>query len=170
MVDTVLETLRTELADLGNVADIVRVVLRLFVACALGACIGWERELSGAMAGLRTHMLVALGVAMMIMGSQLSGVSQAELSRVLQGIFAGVGFVGAAAIIRPHDGERVHGVTTAASIWATASIAAAAGLGLEAPAIVATIFAVVILAWLRRVERKQLARLPPTGDDHPGAS
>ena len=168
-METVLETLRAELADLGNVADITQVVLRLLVASALGACIGWERERSGAIAGLRTHMLVALGVAMMIMGSQLAGVAQAELSRVLQGIFAGVGFVGAAAIIRPHDGERVHGVTTAASIWATASIAAAAGLGLEAPAIVATVFAVVILAWLRRVERKHLAQMPPTGDDHPGA-
>jgi putative Mg2+ transporter-C (MgtC) family protein len=167
MMDTVLETLRTELADLGDTADITRVVLRLFVASALGACLGWERERAGAMAGLRTHMLVALGVAMMIVASQLGGVAQAELSRVLQGIFAGVGFVGAAAIIRPHDGERVHGVTTAASIWATASIAAAAGLGLEAPAIVATVFAVVILAWLRRVERKQIARQLAKDDDGP---
>ena len=169
MIDTVLQTLRAELADVGNTADITRVVLRLFVASVLGACLGWERERSGAVAGLRTHMLVALGVAMMIMASQLSGVAQAELSRVLQGIFAGVGFVGAAAIIRPHDGDRVHGVTTAASIWATAAIAAAAGLGLEAPAIIATLFAVVILAWLRRVERKRDALVPPTGDDHPGA-
>jgi len=158
-MDIVVETLRAELADLGNVADLVRVMLRLSVACALGACLGWERERSGALAGLRTHMLVALGVAMMIVASQMSGVAQAELSRVLQGIFAGVGFVGAAAIIRGHDGERVHGVTTAASIWATASIAAAAGLGLEVPAIVATLFAVVILAWLRRVENKQIAKL-----------
>jgi len=163
-MDTVLEILRAELADLGNVAEHVRVVVRLFVATALAACLGWERERSGAVAGLRTHMLVALGVAVMIVGSQQSGISQAELSRVLQGIFAGVGFVGAAAIIRPHDGERVHGVTTAASIWATAAIAAAAGLGLEAIAIVATIFAVVILAWLRRVERKAIAALPPNDE------
>ena len=167
MSDVVLQTLREELADLGNGADIVRVVLRLSVAMALGACIGWERERTGAMAGLRTHMLVALGVALMIVGSQLSGVAQAELSRVLQGIFAGVGFVGAAAIIRTHEGERVHGVTTAASIWATAAIAAAAGLGLEAPAIIGTVFAVVILAWLRRVERKnelkaQAGETPPS--------
>jgi len=66
------------------------------------------------------------------------------------------------------DSGGVIGLTTAASIWATASIAAAAGLGLEAPAIIATLFAVVILAWLRRVERKHNALVPPTGDDHPG--
>ena len=162
-MDTVLDVLRAELADLGNLAEHVRVVVRLFVATALAACLGWERERSGAVAGLRTHMLVALGVAVMIVGSQQSGISQAELSRVLQGIFAGVGFVGAAAIIRPHDNQ-VHGVTTAASIWATAAIAAAAGLGLEALAIVATIFAVVILAWLRRVERKAIAALPPNDE------
>ena len=166
-MDIVVETLRAELADLGNVADIVRVVLRLFVACALGACIGWERELSGAMAGLRTHMLVALGVAMMIMGSQLSGVAQAELSRVLQGIFAGVGFVGAAAIIRPHEGQ-IHGVTTAAGIWATAAIAAAAGLGRVPIAMIATAFTVVILVWLRRVEHKRAERIQQAENEKPG--
>ena len=164
-MESVLEMLRSELADLGDGAEIVRVVLRLFVATALGACLGWERERAGAVAGWRTHMLVALGVAVMIVASQQSGISQADLSRVLQGIFAGIGFVGAAAIIRPHNDTQVHGVTTAASIWATASIAAAAGLGLEAIAIVATIFAIVILAWLRRVERKAIAQLPP--DDKP---
>ena len=154
MIDVILDTLRAEFADFGNVREITRVVTRLLVAMALGACLGWERERTGAVAGLRTHMLVALGVALMVVGASQSGIAPADLSRVLQGIFAGVGFVGAAAIIRPHDGERVHGVTTAASIWATAAIAAAAALGREPLAIIATVFAVIILAWLRRVERK----------------
>ena len=84
-------------------------------------------------------MLVALGVALLIVSAQQSGISQADLSRVLQGIFAGIGFVGAAAIIKPRNDDHVQGVTTAASIWATAAIAAAAGLGREATAIVATV-------------------------------
>jgi putative Mg2+ transporter-C (MgtC) family protein len=163
-VDVVLDQLRAEFADFGNLRELTRVVTRLLVASVLGACIGWEREQSGAVAGLRTHMLVALGVALMIVASQQSGIAPADLSRVLQGIFAGVGFVGAAAIIRPHNDNTVRGVTTAASIWATAAIAAAAGLGREPIAIIATVFAVIILAYLRRVERKAELRAQQAED------
>ena len=155
MIDIVIAVLRDELSDFGDPVRLTRAVVRLMFAMALGACVGWEREKSGAVAGLRTHMLVALGVALMIIAAQQSGVSTADLSRVLQGIFAGVGFVGAAAIIRPRDDDHVRGVTTAASIWATAAIAAAAGLGRVATGIMAMLCTVAILAWLRRVERKR---------------
>jgi len=156
MNDIILDTLREEFSDLADPVQLTRVVVRLLLAIALGACLGWERERHGKTAGLRTHMLVALGVALMIVAAQQSGISQADLSRVLQGVFAGIGFVGAAAIIKPHDDdkERVRGVTTAASIWSTAAIAAAAGLGRESTAIVATVFAMVILSLLLRLEKR----------------
>ena len=165
-MDVVLATLRAEFSEFSDPEQITRVVSRLLIASALGACLGWERERSGAVAGLRTHMLVALGVALMVVAASQSGIAPADLSRVLQGIFAGVGFVGAAAIIKPREDDHVKGVTTAASIWATAAIAAAAGLGREPTAIIATVFAVVILAYLRRVERKaelkaQVGEPPP---------
>jgi len=165
--DPILDTLRTEFGDFGNLAELTRVVFRLFVAMALAACIGWEREQSGAVAGLRTHMLVSLGVALMVIAASQSKIGPADLSRVLQGIFAGVGFVGAAAIIRPHEGQ-IHGVTTAAGIWATAAIAAAAGLGRAPIAMIATAFAVVILVWLRRVEHKRAERIQQAENEKPG--
>ena len=164
-MDVVLATLRAEFSEFSDPEQITRVVSRLLIASALGACLGWERERSGAVAGLRTHMLVALGVALMVVAASQSGIAPADLSRVLQGIFAGVGFVGAAAIIKPREDDHVKGVTTAASIWATAAIAAAAGLGREPTAIIATVFAVVILAYLRRVERK--AELKAQAGDPP---
>ena len=159
----ILRTLSEEFSDLADPAQLTRVVVRLVIATALGACLGWERERRGAAAGLRTHMLVALGVALVIVSAQQSGISQGDLSRVLQGIFAGVGFVGAAAIIKPRDDDHVKGVTTAASIWATAAIAAAAGLGREATAIVATVLAIVILAVLVKVEQRLGTGPPPGG-------
>jgi len=152
--DIVLQTLREDLTDLADPTALTRVVLRLLIATALGACVGWEREISGKAAGLRTHMLVALGVALILVAAQQSGMPQADLSRVVQGVFAGIGFVGAAAIIKPSNDDHVRGVTTAASIWATAAIAAAAGLGRLGTAILATLIALVILIVLRRVERK----------------
>ena len=77
------------------------------------------------------------------------------MSRVIQGIFAGIGFLGAGAIIKQTDKDEVRGLTTAASIWATAAIGTAAGLGREATAILATLFALVILSVLLRWERRR---------------
>jgi putative Mg2+ transporter-C (MgtC) family protein len=158
---TVLSTIREEFADLGNPEQFTRVALRLVVAVALGAVVGYEREKRGKTAGLRTHMLVALGVALIIVSAQQSGVETADMTRVLQGVFAGIGFLGAGAILKLDDEHRVTGLTTAASIWATAAIAAAAGLGREATAVLATLLAYVILSVLLRAEK----RLERTRDD-----
>jgi len=157
--NTILQTLRDEFSDLADPAQFTRVVVRIGLAVALGACLGFERERHGSTAGLRTHMLVALGVALLVVSAEQSGMGQTELSRVLQGIFAGIGFLGAGAIIKHSEREHVKGLTTAASIWATAAIATAAGLGREATAILATLFAVVILALLLRLERRMTRTL-----------
>ena len=168
MWEIVIRTLQEEYADLGDPAQFTRAFARLALATALGACVGYEREMRGAIAGLRTHMLVALGVALFVVGTVESSVSSADLTRVLQGIIAGIGFVGAAAIIRPRDENQIRGVTTAAGIWATAAIAMAAGLGRETAAILGTVLVVVTLTALRRVESKHDARFPlPPPDDRP---
>ena len=153
MWQTVLSTIGEEFSDLADPEQITRVALRLVVAVALGAVVGYERERSGKTAGLRTHMLVALGVALIIVSAQQSGVEAADMTRVLQGVFAGIGFLGAGAILKLDDEHRVAGLTTAASIWATAAIAAAAGLGREGTAVLATLLAYVILSVLLRAEK-----------------
>ena len=84
-----------------------------------------------------------------------------DMSRVLQGLFAGIGFLGAGAILKLDDEQRVKGLTTAASIWATAAIAAAAGLGREATAVLATVLTYVILAVLLRLEKRMARDVPP---------
>ena len=153
MSRSVWSTLQQEFADLSDPEQLTRVSVRLVVAIALAAVLGYERERRGSTAGLRTHMLVALGVALVVVTAEQAGMDAADMSRVLQGILAGVGFLGAGAILKQGDQDQVRGLTTAASIWATAAIAAAAGLGREMTAILATLLAYLILSLLLRLER-----------------
>ncbi|HEV7801555.1 MAG TPA: MgtC/SapB family protein [Burkholderiales bacterium] len=154
MWQTVISTLRDEFSDLADPADVTRLFVRIFLAVVLAAIVGYERERRGSTAGMRTHMMVGLGVALVIVAAQQSGWEAADVSRVIQGIFAGIGFLGAGAILKQTDKDHVRGLTTAASIWATAAIGTAAGLGREATAIIATLFALVILSVLLRLERR----------------
>jgi len=142
-----------EFSDLGNAEDITRIVLRLLVALALGGLLGYERESIGASAGLRTHMLVSLGCALFILIPVQAGMQIEDVSRVLQGVAAGIGFIGAGAILKQSNQNDIRGLTTAASIWTTAAIGVAAGMGREASAIVSAVFAFIILAILRRSPR-----------------
>lgn len=154
MLDTILATARSELSDLNDLAHLTRVVLRLSFAALLGALVGLERELRDANAGLRTHMLVCVGCAVFVIVAQQSGITPADMSRVLQGLVAGVGFLGAGAVLKSDsDGGSIHGLTTAASIWATAAIGVTVGLGQEATAILTTLLVLFILAVLLRLER-----------------
>ena len=146
-------TVQHEFSDLPDAAQVTRVLLRLLVAVLLGGLLGYEREKNESAAGLRTHMLVALGAALFVIVPQQAGMGVEDLSRVLQGIIAGIGFLGAGAIIKLSGKEEIKGLTTAASIWATAAIGIAAGMGREMTAILSTILALVILAALPRIER-----------------
>ena len=143
-------TVREEFTDIGDGAGIVRIVVRLLVAVVLGGVLGWERESVGTPAGLRTHMLVSLGSALFVLIPLQAGMKMEDLSRVLQGVTAGIGFLGAGAILKQRDRNDVRGLTTAASIWLTAALGVAAGMGREATALLSTLFALVILAMLRR--------------------
>ncbi|MCK5212311.1 MAG: MgtC/SapB family protein [Dehalococcoidia bacterium] len=121
-------------------------VLRLVVAVALGTAVGYERELRGKSAGMRTHALIALGSAAFAAAS-LYGFPQADLSRVAAGVVTGVGFIGGGVIFRGHrdGGGEISGLTTAASIWVTAGIGVAAGCGLYLLATVVAVLAIIVL-------------------------
>lgn len=151
-------TVQHEFSDLGNVEDITRIVLRLLVAVVLGGMLGYERESVGASAGLRTHMLVSLGAALFVLIPLQAGMQIGDLSRVLQGVTAGIGFIGAGAILKHHQQDDVKGVTTAASVWLTAAIGIAAGMGREATAVLSALLALVILAILRITPKRDQAK------------
>lgn len=141
----VANTVGQEFADLPDAAGVTRITLRLLIAASLGGVLGFEREQKGKAAGLRTHMLVALGSALFVLIPQQAGVSDADLTRVMQGLLAGVGFLGAGAIIKGSGEEEIKGLTTAAGIWLTAAIGMAAGMGREATAVLSTLIALIIL-------------------------
>ncbi|WP_438397142.1 MgtC/SapB family protein [Caballeronia sp. DA-9] len=138
-------TIQQEFHDLGDAFYITQVVMRLGMALILGGAIGFERESAGSAAGLRTHMLVAVGCALFILVPLQAGFSQDNMSRVIQGLVSGVGFLGAGAILKPAD-DRVRGLTTAASIWLSAGVGMAVGLGREATATLSVVVAIAILS------------------------
>jgi putative Mg2+ transporter-C (MgtC) family protein len=140
-------TVAAEFSDVPDVSQATRIVVRLGMAGLLGGVLGWEREHAGKAAGVRTHMLVAMGAALFVLVSQHAGIGPADSSRVLQGIIAGVGFLGAGTILKGDGENQVKGLTTAAGIWLTAAIGVAAGLGQEATAVLTTVLALVVL-WL----------------------
>ena len=147
----VLRALQDEFADVPDVEQATRIVVRLVIAAALGGLLGWERERTGKAAGVRTHMLVALGAALFVLIPQQAGVSDTDMSRVIQGVVAGIGFLCAGTIIKGRDEENVQGLTTAAGIWLTAAIGVGVGLGREASAVLSTLLALLILHWLPRL-------------------
>ena len=155
MGSTIIATLHDEFSELGNGAQLTRFAFRMLLAVALAGIVGYERERRGRAAGLRTHMLIALGVVVVVIAAEQATIPIPDMSRVLQGILAGIGFLGAGAILKHAEPEHEHvrGLTTAASVWATAGIAIAAGLGRAMTAIFATIIALLILALLGRIER-----------------
>jgi len=123
------------------------VVLRLLLAVGLSAALGYERELRGKPAGLRTHVLIGVGAAGFTLASFL-GFAEADAARVASGVVAGVGFLGAGVIFR---GGRstveggISGLTTAASIWLTACVGLAAAAGLVVLSVSVTLIALIAL-------------------------
>jgi len=146
-------TVVSEFSDIADIKEATVIVLRLGLAVILGAAIGYEREMKGKDAGLRTHMLVSLGAAIFVLVPSASGMQIADMSRVMQGVIAGVGFLGAGAILKQENDRVVKGLTTAASIWVVAAIGVAAGYGREATAVASTVIALFVLAVVNRFEK-----------------
>lgn len=120
-------------------------ILRLLIAGVLGAAIGFEREIRAKGAGIRTHVLVALGSALFMIISQygFAGAERFDAARVAAQVVSGIGFIGAGIII--FQKNRVSGLTTAAGLWVTASIGLGAGCGLYVVSAVCTVFVMAIL-------------------------
>ncbi|NVM92682.1 putative Mg2+ transporter-C (MgtC) family protein [Variovorax sp. SG517] len=150
--DEVLDTIASEFSDAGDVAQLTRIVLRLTLAGALGFALGFEREQQGKAAGVRTHMLVAIGSALFVLIPQQTGIVPADMSRVIQGLVAGVGFLCAGTILKQgKDESHVQGLTTAAGLWMTAAIGMACGLGREVTAVASALLALAVLALVPRL-------------------
>ena len=145
--------------------EFAEMVLRLVLSGALGGLIGAEREYRGKVAGTRTHLLVALGSALMLLVSQHGFGGQGDPGRIAAQIVSGIGFIGAGAIMV--DRQSIHGLTTAAGIWVSAGIGMATAAGLYGLAVVTTvlalagleIFGIILFSGRRR-------KAPPVKDRH----
>lgn len=142
----------TFLQELWSFADMLA---RLAVATVLGGLIGWERQLHGRWAGLRTHMALATGAAVFAMIAwALAPVPSPDATRVVQGVATGVGFLGAGTILKLSDQLEVKGLTTATSVWLTAALGTAAGFAMYKLALAAALISLVVLALLRPLGKR----------------
>ena len=134
--------------------QLLRVFIRLLASTLFGAAIGFQRERAGKPAGLRTHTLVSLGTTVLILSCSTVGMSLDGLSRVIQGIITGIGFIGAGSILKLSEEHAIRGLTTSASIWVTAAVGVAVGLGSVGVALLSTLLALIILALVGRLEHR----------------
>ncbi|MBD2496445.1 MgtC/SapB family protein [Nostoc sp. FACHB-280] len=140
--------------------DWLNILFRLCLALLFGAIIGIERQIRRKPAGLRTHILVSLGSALFTLIPLQTGISEPNpdaLSRVIQGIAAGVGFLGAGEIIRESSQQsprlEVHGLTSAAAIWVSAALGIAAGCGLWQLGLIAALLTILVLNLFKKIEK-----------------
>jgi putative Mg2+ transporter-C (MgtC) family protein len=160
-MDIVLEEL---LAGMPDTRQLVRIIVRLLAAMLLGAVIGFQRERTGKPAGLRTHMLVSLGAALFVLAPLEGGMGSDGLSRVIQGLATGIGFIGGGAILKLHEQREIEGLTTAAGIWMTAAVGVAVGLGRLPLALMSVILTLIILTVFSKFEPAPNAR--SNGENH----
>ena len=142
------------ISGLPDVRQMVSLVSRLLTAMILGALVGAQREQFGKPAGLRTHILVAMGAALFVLAPLEAGMELDGISRAIQGIVTGIGFIGAGAILKLQEKREVEGLTTAAGVWMTAAIGIAAGLGRLGLALVSTILTWITLSALQKIEAR----------------
>jgi len=133
------------------------IILRLAFALLIGGAVGLEREVRNKPAGLRTHMLVSFGSALFVLVPIQLGIVQTDpdpLSRVIQGITAGVGFIGAGVILHDSQQEKlkVRGLTSAAAIWVSSALGIVAGTGLWALGAIGAVMALLTLQLVKRME------------------
>ena len=139
----------------GDTQQLVRVVIRLVTAVLLGAAIGFERQRAGKEAGLRTHIIVTLGTSVFVLACSGYGMSSDGLSRVIQGIVTGIGFIGAGSILKLDQERNIKGLTTSAGIWMASAVGVATGLGEIGLALLATMTTVIVLALVGAVDAKR---------------
>ena len=140
-------------------ADYLQMMLRLLASVGAGACIGYERSFHGRPAGLRTHVLVCMASAVLMLVTvyedhwvRIAGEARLDPTRMAQGIMTGIGFLGAGVIVK--EGLNVRGLTTAASIWITAAIGVLAGVGLYVPMLFSVVLTLMVLSVFRWIEMR----------------
>ena len=141
-------------ASLPTAPEAVRFVIRLLAALLAGGIIGWQREATHKAAGFRTHMLVCAGTALFVLSAINLGMQLDAMSRVVQGLVTGIGFLGAGAILKVESAQQIKGLTTAAGIWMTAAIGVTIGLGQLGLAAIATALAWLVLSSLLKVDKR----------------
>ena len=152
----------------------LEIAARLALSAVVGAVIGLNRDLHHKQAGVRTNALVSLGAALAVLASVPPGASDAHatdvLSRVIQGILTGIGFLGAGVILRDPASRHVSGLTTAAAIWLAALLGAACGAGAYAAALIALLLGIGTIAFGGPFEHwfRKLTRTEATSDDSEG--
>ena len=154
-MDVLWEELTLGLADFGQIE---RVLLRIVTAAVLGSILGLEREKAGKPAGFRTHIIVCLGTAIVVLACAGSRMDMDGLSRVIQGIVTGIGFIGAGSILKLSEEREIQGLTTAAGLWMTAAIGIACGLGTLGLALISTALTLIVLWIFRVIESRAQAR------------
>lgn len=130
------------------------VLIRVTAAVILGGIVGLQREKARKPAGLRTHMIVCLGTAVVVLSCLASSMDMSGLSRVIQGIVTGIGFIGAGSILKLSEQREIRGLTTAAGLWMTAAIGVAVGLGSLGVALIGTAVTVIVLSVIGAVEAR----------------
>jgi putative Mg2+ transporter-C (MgtC) family protein len=136
-------------AGLHDPQQLAHVSIRLLAATFCGGLIGIQRESTRKPAGLRTHVLVSVATAAFIVACSASGMSSDGVSRVIQGIVTGIGFLGAGNILKLSHEHEIKGLTTAASVWMTAAIGVVIGLGNLGIGLIVTVLALIILSLAR---------------------
>lgn len=131
-----------------------QMLIRMVLAVLLGGLVGMQREQAGKPAGVRTHMLVSLGTAVVVLACAGMGMQYDAQSRVIQGIVTGIGFIGAGSILKLNEERDIQGLTTAAGLWMTAAIGIACGVGTLGIAIVAAVVTVILLALAGIIEAR----------------
>jgi putative Mg2+ transporter-C (MgtC) family protein len=144
--------------DFSTELPLLQILLRLGAATLIGCALGLNREIRGKPAGMRTHALVALGTALVTLtGLVLAGhdgdFDSNSVSRVIQGIVAGIGFLGGGTILKSDSGEQISGLTTAASLWLVAALGIACGAGLWVMSVIALALALLVLIAGEPLER-----------------
>ncbi len=145
----------------NDMDHVLRVLVRFGAALVVGGVIGYERQHQGKSAGIRTHMLVALGAAVFTIVPMEGGMGFNDLSRVIQGIAAGIGFLGAGTIIKLSDSTEIRGLNSAATIWLTAAAGMAVGAGWIWPPLLAVVLAWLVLSFVHKLE--PWLGVPPQG-------
>ena len=149
----VWQTLQAEFADIGDAKQLTQITVRLLIAAILGGILGFERESKGKAAGVRTHMLVAAGSAVVVAVGDLlvrGDGGTGDPSRVIHGVITGIGFLGAG-VMMTRDGQ-VLGVTSAATIWMLAALGALIGMGMLHQAVLLTGVTLGILVGVHYLE------------------